>query len=265
MTQTLESIAIDLAGPDPSECPFPHGPRAKGPANKWQNDSGELGNALARESANGTELHLPHLEEITISPSAGQTRKCTYNPHHLLPGGASWPKTALKKWVDEKTENLVRSDIGYNVNCYENGIDLPSSNAMRGNWTTQPPNFQKAYAFAAMDADGPRRQFHDSHKAYSEFVIKVLDKIAAKLDAQHQAGKVGCDDPKCSGKGGKPYPTPLVRPRIISTGGRFAKWLWGDSANWRKPVFTSKYGLMYQNRNLTHQQAADELNPDNFK
>lgn len=268
MTQVLESVAVELAGPDEDECPFPHSEPDPTPDNYWSNDSTQLGNALARESANNVQLHLPHLEEksFAIGPAApGTTYKATYNPHHLLPGGAAWPKTALKKWVDEEHEGLVRSDIGYNVNCYENGIDLPSSNAMRGNWTTQKPDFQKSYAFAAMDADAVRRQFHDSHKAYSEFAIKVLDKIAAKLDGQLQAGKVGCDDKYCLAKEGKPYPTPEIMPRILATGGRFAKCLWGDSATWRKPIFTSKFALMYQNRNLTHAQAQNELSPELFR
>ena len=267
MTEVLESIAVELAGPEEDECPFPHSEPDPTPDNYWSNNSIQLGNALARESANNVQLHLPHLEEtkIEIGSSASKKEyKATYNPHHLLPGGAAWPKTALKKWIDKKKEGLVRSDIGYNVNCYENGIDLPSSNAMRGNWTGQLPDFQKAYAFAAMDADAVRRQFHDSHKAYSDFAVKVLDKIAAKLDGQLEAGKVGCDDKYCLAKGGEPYPTPEIMPRILATGARFAKCLWGDAATWRKPIFTSKYALMYQNRSLSHAQAQAELSPDLF-
>jgi hypothetical protein len=266
MTEVLEAIAVELAGPDEDECPFPHFPKKPGPDNYWTNDSGQLGGNLARESANGTTLHLAHIEATTID-ATGSGKKdydATYNPHHLLPGGACWPKTALKKWIDKKEKSLVQTDIGYNVNCYENGIDLPSSNAMRGNWTTQTPDFQKKYAFAAMDADAVRRQFHDSHKAYSEFAIKVLNKIAAKLDAQVQSGKVGCDADDCPAKPGKPYPTPDILPRILDAGARFAKCLWGDSTKWRKPIFTSKFALMYQNRNLTHAQAQAELSPDQF-
>ena len=267
MTQVLESIAVEIAGPDDDKCPFPHFPTKKGKDNYWTNDSGQLGSNLARESANNVQLHLPHLEEKTIKVAASTPTdyKATYNPHHLLPGNACWPKTALKKWIDEKHEGLVRSDIGYNVNCYENGIDLPSSNAMRGSWTGKTPDFQKQYAFAAMDADAVRRQFHDSHKAYSDFAIKVLDKIAAKLDGQLQTGMVGCDDEDCIAKEGKPYATPQILPRILSSGARFAKCLWGDSATWRKPIFTSKFALMYQNRSLTHVQAKEELSPDLFK
>ncbi len=265
MTQVLEGIAVDLAGPEDKKCPFPHQPRAPVNANYWHNDSQQLGNNLDRESKNGTELILRHMEETTISVAGAQTPlAATYNPHHLLPGGAAWPKTALKKWIDKKHENLVRDDIDYNVNCYQNGVDLPSSNAMRGKWTTQTPDFQRHYAFAAMDADSVRRQFHDSHKAYSDFIVKVLDKISAKLDSQLQAGIVGCDDEDCSAKEGKPYPTPMVRPRIIGTGGRVARWLYGEADKWKKPLFTSKFSLMYQNRKLTHAEAAAELSPDNF-
>jgi len=203
---------------------------------------------------------------IATVPGGKKNYTATYNPHHLLPGEASWPKTKLKRWVDDTGD--VIEDIGYNVNCYQNGVDLPSSNAMRGNWTTKAgrsEDFQARYAFAAMDADGRTRQFHDSHEAYSDFCTKVLDKIAAKLEKDESNGNIGCG-PKCPAqKAKKKYPTPhKLLPRLFATSQRLSRYLWGTPRKWRKPIMTSKYSLMYKNRKLTHQEAAGQLKPDEF-
>jgi hypothetical protein len=158
----------------------------------------------------------------------------------------------------------VEHDIDYNVNCYENGIDLPSSNAMRGDWTTRTEDFQNRYAFAAMRADSKTRQFHDAHKAYSDFVINVLEKIATKLDAIEKKG--GCGDDDCVMKGkSKPFPVPVsLLPRVHGVARRLAGFLHGNAKDWRKPVFTSKFALIYKNKSLTQAQAVEQLNPDNF-
>jgi hypothetical protein len=196
-----------------------------------------------------------------------QNYTASYNPHHLLPADATWPNTELKKWIHKG--KVVRDNIGYDVNCYENGIDLPSNNAMRGNWTPdagRSGDFQVRYAFAAMDAEGSTRQFHDSHKSYSDFAIKVLDKIAAKLDGKEHEGNLGCGDPKCSAeKAKKPYPVPIyVGPRILGVSQRLSRYLYGSPRKWRMPIMTSKFSLMYKNRKLTQAQATAALSPDNF-
>jgi hypothetical protein len=263
--EVLELVHVVVGKGLDEECPFPHYP-SKPPKkkNNWTNSSGQLGTALDTEWKNGQKLYLPHLDKVKFGtgPSGRLNHTATYNPHHLIPGDASWPKTSLKKWMDE---GHVEHDIGYNVNSYENGIDLPSSNEMRGNWTFRTPDFQNRYAFAAMQVDSQTRQFHDAHKAYSDFVVNVLEKIAARLEKIETDG--GCGDPDCSMKGTKkkPFPTPVdLLPRVYGVSQRLSGYLWGNAKKWKKPLFTSRFALMYKNKRLTQEQAVEQLNPENF-
>ena len=271
MSELLEMVDV-AAGADDDKCPFPHYEIEQPPDNYWPNESTTLKSNLA-DPENDVELYLPHKEATTIGtgPTGRKNYTMTYNAHHLLPGEASWPHTALKKWMDTEAEgSKVRFDIGYDVNCHENGLDLPSSDAMEGNWTTsgagRTENFQRRYAFAAIRVTRPIRQFHDSHEAYSEFAIKVLDKIAAVLDARHHAGDAGCGEDDCPGKQGEKYPPPIetVPFRVRGACQRLASALSGSAENWNKPVFTSKFALMYKNRKLTQAAARQQLSPDQF-
>ena len=206
MTQLGEMVAV-VVGSDNDECPFDHYQKPHNKKNEMSNNSTTLKNKLASESASGTKLILPHVEETTISTgeSGKKNYTMTYNPHHIMPGNAAWPETALLKWIDKNAEgSMVKGDIGYLVNGARNGIDLPSSNYLRGNWTGRSEEFQNKYAIASMEADGGKRQFHDSHAAYSDFAKEVLDKMAAKLDAKPRRS-MGCDDEDCCAGSKKPF------------------------------------------------------------
>lgn len=261
MSELLESIAVPKGSDKP--CPFPHYPVRLDLKNNWNNDSTELADNLDDASKSNFELHLPMLRETTfmMGPNAGRGYTCTYNPHHILPGGASWPKTTLKKWA-EKTKGHVRGNIEYDVNCYENGIDLPSSNAFRGNWTAEAgrtANFQRNYAFAAMQADTRTRQFHDAHKAYSAFATKVMNKVSSKLD-ERPAREMGCDDEDCQAGKKRPFAPPIgLRARIHAVSGRLSRYLWGHPSKWRKPIFTSRFAIMFQRQSFTQDAARAAL------
>lgn len=45
-------------------------------------------------------------------------------PHHLIPGKASMAKSRLEKWTKAE-KNKIKEDIGYNIDCAQNGIFLP--------------------------------------------------------------------------------------------------------------------------------------------
>jgi len=42
-------------------------------------------------------------------------------------------------------------------------------------------------------------------------------------------------------------------------------YLWGTAKNWRKPIFTSRFALMYKNRKLTQKDARAELKTNEFQ
>ncbi|MDH5480955.1 MAG: hypothetical protein OEX11_09380 [Nitrosomonas sp.] len=266
MTQLGEMVAV-VVGKEELTCPFPHNDRESKLQNKMKNSSSSLKRKLNTESQNGAELHLPHMRKTTtdMDSSDPNDKIMKYNPHHIFPGNASWPETDLLNWIDKSAEKTkVKGDIGYDVNGYRNGIDLPSSNHLRGNWTGRGEQFQNDYAIASIEADGGKRQFHDSHSAYSDFAKEALDKIAAKIKMILMPDR-GCGDDKCSAKSNEKYPPPIkILPRIESASGRLARKLHGDPTKWQIPVMTSKFSLIYKLK-ITQKEAVDKLSPDNFK
>ena len=161
-------------------------------------------------------------------------------------------------------ENLVAGDIGYDITGASNSVDLPSHSAIDG-WGSKKPAFQRGYAFACIEADSKNRQFHDRHPAYSEFVVKVLNKIAAKLEVNEIPG---CGKKNCGGAKTKPFDPPYaLEQRLRAISSRLVQYLWGEETSWRKPIMTSRFALMYQKRALrmSQSQARKELKVDNFR
>jgi hypothetical protein len=109
--------------------------------------------------------------------------RVTANPHHLIPGNESLKEVPdLLKWIFEG-EGHIEADIGYDVNNGDNGIWLPSNNSMRsnrlGNSSWECETVKMTYVNAAQPGHGT---FHDRHLRYSDFVRKILQKIADRMD-----------------------------------------------------------------------------------
>lgn len=257
MTEILEKIAVELAGE--FKCPFNHAPEPHNEKNKIPpsspNSSGVLGTALLGESH--------HLKTINIVPplklTNGSTKdKFGFSPHHLIPGNEMWNNKGhpLHAWVHKSVENKVKGDIGYVNNASYNGIDLPSHYLFSG-WTTAVAD-QAAYAFAAMEADTKKRQFHDAHKAYSDMVWKALEKISKKLDKMEE--DKGCGKKNCPLSLTKPYDPPYgVLGQLKKVAARLKGKVYGDSDDWQAPLFTSRFALMYKSGGKTQEQARQEL------
>ncbi|MBX6362551.1 MAG: AHH domain-containing protein [Gemmatimonadetes bacterium] len=239
-----EAIAFDV--PDgPMECPFDHTnsppKEVKQVMPRWEkNDAAALGAAL------GPKYHFQTPLDITVN---GEAHKAQYTPHHLIPGNATWPKTKLRKWVD-KRPRTISDHIGYDVNGFDNGVSLPGNAGYRAtgkSWKTY--KWQQAYAFAAMDASVPTRQFHDAHPAYNEFVTGVLDKIAEKIEQRvKETGTPGCGKKNCAGDSQKqkPYPPPYeLIDRLRGVALRLEGYLVCSPRAWRDPIFTSRFARAY--------------------
>lgn len=264
MTELAEPVDVAFVSDDPWECPFDHKPR-KGKEKfnvmppvdgKDTNDSTLLGKNLDAQSAG--------MEIIEIGMKIGsKARKLDvqYTPHHVIPGNETWPDTKLLKWVDKK-DGTITGDVGYDVNDATNGIDLPGIHGLgEGGWTGTGPVFQQKYAFAAMACSAPHRQFHDRHNAYSEWVVNVLDAIAAKLEGADGNDLPGCGKDGCGGKKKKPYDPPYgVLGRVEGVAGRLKMKLQGAASNWEMPIFTSRFGVMYQSGGkITQDEARQAL------
>lgn len=256
--QMIEKIAVAIAGPDDSSCPFPHGPFNSNAKNDMNNNPSKLSDKLDEESNNNQTIEIksvPGLVSITLGSSSQNCHHALFVAHHLIPGNASWPKSDLFKWVD-KSRGHVNADIEYDVNDFKNGIDLPSNKAI-GSFAGRLPQFQENYSFACMAYDPKIRQFHDSHNAYSKFVIKVLNKIAATLDGRPESS-MGCD--KCMSRNQKPFNPPIhIRTRIHDAASRLKNYLYGSPLNWKIPLFTSRFALMYKKNSLDQTQARAKL------
>jgi hypothetical protein len=261
MTQLGEMVKVAADVDKGWKCPFEHQPAVHNkknvlPPGPEKNDAGALSDALDDASK--------HLENIDISFTCKKKDydlEAQFTAHHHIPGNESWPasKTQLKKWVD-KRENHIKGDIGYDVNAAYNGVDLPGHTAAPS-WSDQ--QFQTRYAFACMACDTKDRQFHDRHPAYSDFVVQILNKIATKLTAEVKKG--GCGKKNCPASGGKKYDPPYrLLGRLIGVAARLEKYLVGDYRKWKKPVMTSRFALMYQNRLLTQPQAREQLRTKQF-
>ena len=256
------------------ECPFEHeGPREVKPnvlpPPDTKNNATELGKNLDEDL--DTTVTLP------ITPGGRRSTETTpfavhFTGHHLLPGNASWPNTSLYRWIDERGKH-VNGDIGYDVNAKANGVFLPGQRGYNQDrerkpslpdWDACDEEFRRQYAFAAMKAKGSR-QFHDSHPAYSDFVVQCLNKIAAELEAC-KGGPAGCGEDDCPGnrKRGRFDPPYNLLPRLEALAERLRPKLRGRVRDWRPPLMTSRFALMLKNRMLSEEEATEKLGADNF-
>jgi hypothetical protein len=136
-----------------------------------------------------------------------KNHRITPNPHHLIPGNESLKLVpALLKWIFAG-EGHIEADIGYDVNNGENGIWLPSNNSMRknviGNASWECETVKITYANAAQPGRG---SFHDRHVDYSEFVQKILKKIANRMEGRDARA----DCPYKTEKGSEKYKPPYA-------------------------------------------------------
>jgi hypothetical protein len=89
-----------------------------------------------------------------------------------------------------------------------------------------------------------------------------MDKVSSKLD-EKPARDMGCDDELCQAGKKRPFAPPLgLKERIYAVCGRLSRYLWGHPSKWRKPIFTSRFALMYKKQHLSQADARAELKVD---
>lgn len=271
MTELGEFVAGADLDSDGWECPFSHrAEQARGVANRLTNDPALLGRNMGGDQAVSTAVRHPRCqpdkrpafysdERGTLDINRpGYDFKVRANAHHLIPGDASLPRSDVMDYVSQE-RGVIQGDIGYDVNGCENGAWLPSNNAV-ADWgaltmtskskRARPGDaediaaerLQTEYAYRAMELG--RAQFHDSHEDYNGFVVRCLNKIAARYTITAACKCEACQD--CLARDGKlPPPYALVqRLNVVST--RLRGLLSFPPERWREPVFTSSWAMRYR-------------------
>lgn len=267
MPELGEMVNVDEIVDDEWECPFAHGDKSPTVDNLLTNSSDTLGKNMdkgtstSRKEPKTDKIDHPEFDTRNIETKwdkktelseDGFNLRILLNPHHLVPGEASLPKSDIMVFVT-KDHKFIKSDIGYVVNGAQNGVWLPSHSAA-GNWGNtlrkdgvvklktaedlKAHFLQREYAFVAMEFC--QAQFHDSHPDYSAFVVQCLNKVFIKC----WAGTGWCEECK---KETSPMPPPygLIK-RIDAISARLIGFLMFPYAAWRPPVYTSAWALDFR-------------------
>lgn len=195
-----------------------------------QNDGGTLGDRLiklARENPPDQVVEIYFVPEgtqqykddgkdkqIVLYASSAELRVygLDYAAHHLIPGNAALKDSAIAPYLGDettvkhfsKTSKIEKGSAGYDVNCTENGVWLPSPYALSmngGNDISEWPgekgmkaalkakgksvyeaqeSFKLAYAREAVRVSSDH-QFHMVHTDYSEEVKRHLNSVKVKM------------------------------------------------------------------------------------
>ena len=216
---------------------------------KHKNCAGALGTAL------GGEASIPALKGVTRDDWE-QELDVAYAAHHLIPGNGSLAKSDLYKCGKYlRYEGQKEGNIGYNINCAQNGVWLPGNYAYSqkhtgSEWGPKGKTFKSKYevspqAYVARVIEKSGRQFHDAHSAYNRFVKSQLNKIKDKLDQ-------GIEQPWCpEGKKREESNDEAVRPLYILVGrlghisSRMKRKLTFPTSGWNTNIYTSSFSNIW--------------------
>lgn len=240
--QIGESIGLLVMTTDKENCWFckeePKDPNLRTDLDETPSSVGKTENDLGNDSSKLGSA-LGHKPSWTIKVAeTGESASVVPAAHHLIPGGGSLNKVpALTAFLKKGAK--IRADVGYDVNCRENGIWLPGSYGVNVNtggqkWSNYGP--QNDYAVAAMKRAGA--QFHDAHPTYNERLKTTLRAIANRMVVNHPVTCPGCGE-KVSDKARPPYG---IVGRLAAVSRRHRAFLDGPVRNWplASGYYTSK-------------------------
>ncbi|MFH2001596.1 MAG: AHH domain-containing protein [Planctomycetota bacterium] len=278
MPELGELVSPPMMDDDELQCPFEHDKPGKvkndlsnSPANLrkrlengwstklWNSEGDQI-----KPAENQKLLEPRPEEECPAGPVNVDGNEYPYSrsAHHLIPADAALPKSPLIEFMKEGKK--VFGDVGYDINGAENGIWLPTHHALStemkegrvlpgedvsikyGGLTKKVKKekqenpmfatFQQRFAYNVMKKTN--RQFHDSHPAYSDFVIEVLKKINANL-IQLSGECKKCEE--VVKQNGKLAPNHKLVSRLNALSCRLRNYLSGPPEMWRLPLFTSRF------------------------
>lgn len=180
--ELLEAVTPPATGQHDSTCPFCAGTdkcESKGYNTKHGalKDEKELGKNLAKRgqitsdkevgavypTEGGDDDHDGWIVTPNILEEFAVEIKPT--PHHLIPGNAAMEPSSLEEWTCKK-HGLLKEDVGYNIDCAENGIWLPHLPHIH--WTRM---FDKAKGLRFSDVFGKWSALSDLRKKAVGYLI----------------------------------------------------------------------------------------------
>lgn len=291
----VQTVAMGLIREsDPAKCPFATGPgpnnqadtdgkpeeeddadgtpaankASHGSPNYTVNKSGDLAKNVGDPPSGFCTTSVNVADLAKRGPALCENVGVLGNAHHLIPGHASLPYGEVVRFIGEKKKDnyptKAKQDsrikkggggIGYNVNAAENGVWLPSNNALRGRWdkSRDQLEYQAEYAFLTINRTG--RQFHDAHVPYNNFVIKLLNQLNVQM-LNHL--KVCELEPCKSHRDGEklPFAPQQLKGALNGISDRLRMFLGiGAVTFWRvRHVITSRFSLVYGRLHKTHSE-----------
>ncbi|SMF56296.1 A nuclease family of the HNH/ENDO VII superfamily with conserved AHH [Alteromonadaceae bacterium Bs31] len=223
-----------------------------------KNCSGALGTALGGKAA------VPSTKGVTAEDWKYEL-EVAYAAHHLIPGHGSLDKSELYKggkYLRHKGQK--EGNIGYNVNCKQNGVWLPgnyaySQKSSGSEWGTKGKKLKEYHDVSAQDyvsqvIGKAGRQFHDAHRKYNTFVKNQLNKINDKLSVTSE--EAWCEEGKKQSEGKEENIRPLYQlvGRLGHLSNRMKRKLITPTSGWNTNVYTSSYSMQWMhdhNRKLS--------------
>lgn len=210
----------------------------------FKNSAGQLGSALIKAGE-------PQLSGIVKLDGSSNALTVHTAAHHLIPGNAALKRSDLMPYLHK--DGTAAGNIGYNVNNPENGSWLVGNYALRGKsgmprWGPEGTAFlrdtnkdPKEYAFAAIRT--LRRQFHDGHGDYNDFVLNELDLLAKKLE---KTRNLWCPEGKRKEKDGEGRTQMfMLVARLNTVPRRLKAFVENPGPKWRENLVTSRFSLAF--------------------
>jgi len=267
-----EAITVAMIFREKWTCPFPHESNIPAADNELEGVGTTLGKNMEAGSGTATRSDSSyHTANPVPYPNPAPVRiddddyDVTMAAHHLIPAQESLKDCPILEYID-KDKGVIKENLGYDVNGTQNGIWLPGPYAVDG-WgdmtleqedlpetakraTTKAKRqaalpgklageqFQGNYSMGAMEDS--KRQFHDRHVDYSNFVRQYLEKIHVNmLMVELQF----CD--KCKNRGSEKLPPPLsLVARINGLSRTLSGYLIWPPSSWRAPLYTSSWAVL---------------------
>jgi hypothetical protein len=267
-----ESINVAMIFREKWTCPFPHETDFPPADNDLTGVGTTLGNRMEAGSGTATRADSSHhtagavpYPAITPVNVDGADYDLTLAAHHLIPAQESLKDCDILDYID-KERGVIKENLGYDVNGTQNGIWLPGPYAVDG-WGAMTleqedlpdtakrastrakraaalpgklsgEKFQGNYSMGAMEQT--KRQFHDRHVDYSNFVRQYLEKIHVNMlmvELQY------CD--KCKNRGNEKLPPPLsLVARLNGLSKKLSGYLIWPPSSWVAPLYTSGWSVL---------------------